>query len=1389
MPNEVKIALTLDRRNVNEGLQSVGTATGSVITSFKNLAKTALGVTGAIVAMQKGFDFISLGAKAQQAEESFRRVAASFHEDAESILADMKRVSAGTVDDSDIMQKAIKGMLQGLSGQQLVKIMEAARISARITGEDVATAYETITDAIANQMPRALIRYGLLTKEQLKVINAAIEAGVKDIDLYTLAMANAEKQAAAFGKISETTTEKLQRLHAIINNLKETIGVALYHAIYAIGLAFAETGKMLVAPFVIIEKGLNKLGLGSTIWQDAFQKMASVADDWRGKMLGVGDVSEQVAGDVSAADKKIADMMKRLKDAAGAKEAEEKIKEMTMAIAEWNAKIEQLNPSLDQTGKEVIDLWNEAEKLRRKFGDQEWIREGLFRGLQFITDRQVAEANAKLVEMEHAYEDFWATVEIERKTGIDRDLAEVDRWVKDAIKQHGYAEDVIANIVEEGERRKTKIIDQYSKEAHESYFESMAGLVSAYEKATELTRQWGETDIEYTKRVLAEKMKWIDLLKAGIEQLEKTGDVGSEAYTELKKKLEEIEILTKNVTETFAEGVEKGIKEYTEKLEWGFERGRALALDISKAIEDSLVRMFDEPKKAIDDFARYFIEMLKRLVVQALMNPIVIQITGVVTGALGQLQAGMAGVSTSGIIPGLSSLLGLGSTGLGSILGGGLLGYGIGGLFGGGIGSTLGGIAGGALASYFWAPITAGLYSLLGGSLGSALGSILPGIGTILGGVLGSFLGGLLEDLFGGEEKIPQMGLAYSQTGNIPNLKYGGIYGVTLSGEHIDEHTLKAEPTWAYIAGGGVEGDTEEFMRSVAEGFKKVSLEVQDILSDMGLDISGFAKDWSATVELEGKTQEEVMQELRDMMGDYIEFASGIDFGQWTKEGEDLLDTIERELTALQKLPDVLESFDDFEAAIMGNYDAIARWKDQIQEAEGNIQTLKDALAETTDPAQALEYAEALKQAVYEKYQLEIQMVKELDAAIKQTELSIINFALSMQQKIDSLRGTFNTWQMAESAASIWSSRYNAAQTPEEKMMYINQAPGIIDAWLQSRIAEIQAKYQSLAEEQNRAIEAQRETIRLEIEAQQEQLKIIQGWKSLLDSVTKTIYNLTTSTANPQDVYERLAIAKSEVDKMMALYQGATGEKRLEYAEKLHELLQSYLGIAQEAYQRPSPEYQAIYDSVLQMLETIQTDAESYASLEETVQQEIRDLQAESNALQRQAVDYSAQMNAEIQAVKNQAADAYEWIMNEGINIQVQHLEELKQRLDGILQGETVQEYIARKQQEAVEELKGIKATLEGIFYAAFPGLTIPGYAEGGYVNSKQLAWVGEKEPEYIIPQSKMKVGNTVISPQITINASGDATSKEIAREVEYILIQSLKYGKGKNVVREIAHG
>ena len=208
--------------------KKVETATQSMNSGFQTLKTSwiaaSVAIAAAWMAVSKAMEYATLGAKALQAEESFRMVAKASNENANQILADMKRVSAGTIDDSALMQKAVKGMALGLSGNEMVNILAAARLAARLTGEDIETAYGKITDAIATNMPRGLRQYGLITKEQLTVVNQAIAAGVPNINLYGLAMANSAEQLKKFTIEDRNVIEQIQKGHAEWQEATEKVG-------------------------------------------------------------------------------------------------------------------------------------------------------------------------------------------------------------------------------------------------------------------------------------------------------------------------------------------------------------------------------------------------------------------------------------------------------------------------------------------------------------------------------------------------------------------------------------------------------------------------------------------------------------------------------------------------------------------------------------------------------------------------------------------------------------------------------------------------------------------------------------------------------------------------------------------------------------------------------------------------------------------------------------------------------------------------------------------------------------------------------------------------------------------------------------------------------------
>jgi hypothetical protein len=115
--------------------------------------------------------------------------------------------------------------------------------------------------------------------------------------------------------------------------------------------------------------------------------------------------------------------------------------------------------------------------------------------------------------------------------------------------------------------------------------------------------------------------------------------------------------------------------------------------------------------------------------------------------------------------------------------------------------------------------------------------------------------------------------------------------------------------------------------------------------------------------------------------------------------------------------------------------------------------------------------------------------------------------------------------------------------------------------------------------------------------------KTISTWKNTYDSLAAQVLGYRTSTANPQDVQERLEIARQAIMDVTGGMSAAdyiaslgTPEEQTAAVEILRDLYDNYLQLAQEAYQRPSEEYQSIYTETMRELTSIMGYMEEYAN-------------------------------------------------------------------------------------------------------------------------------------------------------------------------------------------------
>jgi lambda family phage tail tape measure protein len=217
MANEVKLTITADDKTqgaIKSSLASLDSLKGGVTKTAFEFAVLATAAEKAISYIGKGFEILKHGAKELQVEAAFKNVAKHYKEDADEIVKAMKRASAGTIEDSALMQKAIKGMTQDLSAQDMIKIAEIARVTARTTGQSVTEAFDSIADAIANKTPKALVKLGLVSKQEMKVLNDAIEKGVEGTTMLDLAFIQAKKSGEAMGGMAKNEAEHIQTMSA-----------------------------------------------------------------------------------------------------------------------------------------------------------------------------------------------------------------------------------------------------------------------------------------------------------------------------------------------------------------------------------------------------------------------------------------------------------------------------------------------------------------------------------------------------------------------------------------------------------------------------------------------------------------------------------------------------------------------------------------------------------------------------------------------------------------------------------------------------------------------------------------------------------------------------------------------------------------------------------------------------------------------------------------------------------------------------------------------------------------------------------------------------------------------------------------------------------------------
>jgi len=483
------------------------TAAHTSASAWQKVKSAWLEIIGTIYAMQKAWDYMDMAAKAEQAEVAFRNITQSVGVNADTMIEKMREASRNTIDDSHLMQKALKAIAQDVDPNKIPQLFDAARVGAVKAGEDIGDVADQIIDAIANEMPRGLRKFGLITKEQMSLFNKAVAGGAENLNLLDLVIANAELQEAKLALQTSSSAIAMQQFKAQCDEIKETIGGWLLTGLQKLlGLLqwVAAGASMAAAGFVALGAGVNfalaaineKLGRTDAAkrFRAEAEEMKKIADAWSGsadelmaKAMGnltgqVEDASGKTKGDWK---KQQADAQKRIDawmaQAKAAAEAAKKSQELENAIKKITEAPRQSRENIvgiqqGSYAKEMLTIQNEVAEYRKAGVSKTKIEE-------FVAARiaEIRAAAAKKIQ-----DDTQSS--LENITGLQegaqaQEMAALDRKVEEYRKE-GATEIDIANYVAARKREIGLSVSKERLDAERDLYKDLRGYSGEYFEAT-----------------------------------------------------------------------------------------------------------------------------------------------------------------------------------------------------------------------------------------------------------------------------------------------------------------------------------------------------------------------------------------------------------------------------------------------------------------------------------------------------------------------------------------------------------------------------------------------------------------------------------------------------------------------------------------------------------------------------------------------------------------------------------------------------------------------------------------------------------------------------------------------------------------------------------------
>lgn len=200
--------------------------------NLASMGKIAAGVTAAIYAMKKAYDFAEEGAEISRLRTATTNYAIALGGDMQEMVAAIRKSSRYTISEYDAMSSAGSAMILGLGtdSEKLSKLVEIAAYRGRITGETAAEAFDDIVRGIGRLSPLILDNIGIFIDADKRYAEYAATTG-KSADSLT----SFEKRQALVNGIIEEAMPIVEETGGLVDDTKTSYEV--------LGAWFADQGN------------------------------------------------------------------------------------------------------------------------------------------------------------------------------------------------------------------------------------------------------------------------------------------------------------------------------------------------------------------------------------------------------------------------------------------------------------------------------------------------------------------------------------------------------------------------------------------------------------------------------------------------------------------------------------------------------------------------------------------------------------------------------------------------------------------------------------------------------------------------------------------------------------------------------------------------------------------------------------------------------------------------------------------------------------------------------------------------------------------------------------------------------------------------------------------